>query len=506
MAYFKNLFRNVKQISKQIIPGGSPISSQEIGLSSLMYGGQDTPENREAIYPNWFFSAHLGQPRNVDTQTIRKLAKSPWTQMVLNTFKKQVSSINWEIVPCDEDDTTDRSEDIKAATEFLNNINENQQCVDDVNSELITDIGEIDGGCVNYVYTNESYDIGEVPVYDAWGNIIEYQQGLVLKPLGQREIVAVKSVDGSSILKQVDIHKNLLQYWQYSFKHPRQNPTRFEKDEIVYLMMNGRSYDVYGFSPVQSIQQVLELLIQGTRYNKDLYTNNAIPDLLISLPKLPKDQLKKIKRIWNNNYKGKPHQVGFVNWLIDKVTKLSDNNRDLEWLEGQKWYFRLCFGVFGVSPEEAGFTSDSNNKTGDNQERVTVRNALKPYLKKFEQLHTTRTLTEFFGREDHGLKFKYFPKDHAAEKIEFEQDMKELEVGALTVNEYRKKKGKEKVEWGDEPLRKPFDPADSDFMNPENSFDNQNNNDKKDEKDKNKIFRKSFERYLDDCKSRANSY
>lgn len=502
MAYFKNLIRNVGQLSKQVMPGNAPISSQEIGMSSLMYGNQDTPESREAVYPNWFFSAHLGQPRNVDTQTIRTLAKSPWTQMVLNTFKKQVASIPWEIVPADEEDETDRTDDIQAATEFFNKINENQQCVDDINSEIITDIGEIDAGCLNYVYTADSYDIGTVPVYDAWGRVIGEHQGLVLKPLGQRKIVSVKSVDGSSMLKQVDIHKNLLQYWQYSFKHPRQNPTRFQKDEIVYLMMNPRSYDVYGFSPVQAIQQVLELLIQGTRYNKDLYTNNAIPDVLISLPKLPKDQLRKLKRVWNNNYKGKPHQVGFINWMIDKITKLSDNNRDLEWLEGQKWYFRLCFGVFGVSPEEAGFTSESNNKTGDNQERVTIRNALKPYLKKIEQTHTTKTLTEFFQRTDHGLKFKYFPKDHVAEKIEFEQDMKELEIGALTINEYRRKKGKDEVEWGDEPLRKPFDPSTS-FAN---FVDNpQQNPPEPQDNEGNKHFKKNFERYLNDRQQRANS-
>ena len=67
-----------------------------------------------------------------------------------------------------------------------------------------------------------------------------------------------------------------------------------------------------------------------------------------------------------------------------------------------------------------------------------------------EEMHTKRTFTEIFQDENHGLKFKFCPKDHVNEQIEFEQQMKELDHGALTINEYRKSKGKEPVEWGDE--------------------------------------------------------
>ncbi len=463
MAFFKELFENVKVLSKQKGVSNQPNSSQEIGLTQINWHNKEV-YSREAIYPQWFFSARLGQPRSVDITKIRKLSKSSWVQMVLNSFKKQILTIPWDIVKEDPEDETDRTEDIKAAKEFMKNIDiKNKKDINDLNSELITDIGEIDSGCLNYVYTADSYEIGQVPIYDAWGKIESYEEGLVLKPFGQRELLKVKSVDGGTMLKQVDIHKNLLNYWQYSFKNPRQNPTRFEKEEINFIILNRKSYDIYGFSPVQAVQQVIELLIQGTRYNKDLYTNNAVPDYLISLPKVPTEKLRKLKRLWNKQFKNRPHQIGFVNWALDKIHKLADSNRDLEWLDGQKWFFHIVFGIFGVSPTEAGFFENANKSNDEGQERVTIRNALKPYMTLIEKAHKT-TLDEFFQRKDHGLCFKYFPKDHTAEKIEFEQDMKELEVGALTINEYRTKRGKDPVEWGDEPLRRPFNPENA-FMN-----------------------------------------
>jgi len=238
--------------------------TQDIGITRM---GFSTPTEREAIYPQWFFSSRLGQPRRFDPVKLRNLSQSAWVQMVLNTFKKEISTIEWRIVPEDEDDDIDYKEDIKKVTDFFNKINMNEQNVNDINSEVVTDLGELDAGVLNYVYSSDSYDIGDVPVYDAIGKVIETEVGLVLRPFGQRTLTQIKSVDGASILKQVDIHKNLLRYYQYSFKHPRQNPTMFEPEEMSYMLMNSKSYSIYGFSAIQSIQQVLELLIQGTRYN-----------------------------------------------------------------------------------------------------------------------------------------------------------------------------------------------------------------------------------------------
>lgn len=497
MSGIKRILHNVKSLTfgKGI---NTLQTSDETSITSLPWGSHADSSDKQAVFPNWFFSARLGQPRQVDTRKIRNLAQSPWVQMVLTTFKKQIYTTEWKITNVDPEDETDYVEETKIIKDFMHNLNEDNQSIDDVCSEVISDVGEIDAGVWNFVYSSDSYVVGEIPIYDGWGRIQSTETGLILKPLGQRTITQVKSVDGSTMLKQIDLYKNLLNYWQYSFKHPRQNPTRFEKDEIHYMIMNKRPYSIYGFSPVQSIQQVVELLIQGTRYNKDLYTNNAVPDIMVSLPKLPTEKLKKLKRVWNENYQGKPHQVGFINWAIENLHKLNDSNRDLEWLNGQQWYFKIVFGAFGVSPEEAGFTENSNRATGDSQERVTVRNALSPYYKMLETSINNRLIPEILQDANPKVKFEYCPKDQEKKKTEFEQQIKELELGIITVNEYRKLQGKESVEWGDEPLRRPFDPADITM----NNFGNPNPNapPKKEEK-----FKKSFERFLNGHESTTTS-
>jgi len=501
MAFFNRLGSNLKTLATKKVSPQTPI--QDIGITRIGFG---TEQEREAIYPQWFFSSRLGQPRaKFDMIKLRNLSQSAWVQMVLNTFKKEINTIEWRIVPEDETDGIDYTEDINTVTEFMNKINKNNQNIDNINSEVITDLGEIDAGVFNYVYSSDSYDIGDVPVYDAIGKIIAKEIGLILKPIGSRTLTQIKSVDGGSMLKQVDIHKNLLRFYQYSFKHPRQNPTPFEPAEISYLIMNSKSYSIYGFSPVQSIQQVLELLIQGTRYNKDMFTNNAIPDLLIGIDKIPLPELKKLKRKWNNEYAGKPHQVSFINWGIDKIHKLGESNRDLEWLDGQKWYSKIVFAAFGVSPTEAGFFENANKSNDEGQARVTVRNAIKPFLTLLEQQHTTRTIPEILQKEKSGLKFKYFPKDHVQEKVEFDQHKWELENGALTINDYRKLQGKEPYEWGDEPFKKPGQETSFNFgglpnNNPdETEEENPKKPDKKEEKEEKKDYNITKPKAVEDC-------
>jgi len=100
MAFFKSLVRNISSLSKQ----PTQTNTNNFGVAFTNQG----EENREAIYPNWFLSSHLGQPRNIDILKLREFAKSTWTQMVITSFKKQVSTIDWDIVNEDEEDETDR--------------------------------------------------------------------------------------------------------------------------------------------------------------------------------------------------------------------------------------------------------------------------------------------------------------------------------------------------------------------------------------------------------------
>ena len=227
----------------------------------------------------------------------------------------------------------------------------------------------------------------------------------------------------------------------------------FEPEDLVYFMENPSTYRLYGYSGVQAIQQIVDLLIQSVRYNKDFFVNNAIPDALISLPNADKDQLDQFKTDWNNNVKGKPHKVAFHN-TDAKFNSMRVTNREMEWLKGSKWYMHLCFGVFGLSPAVVGYSDDVNRASQGGQERTSIVYAMKPRLYLAEKKVNTMIIPDFLKQEQPKIKFKFMIKDVEEEERKHKNSMEAIDRGAITINEYRSEKGLDSVEWGDDPPQK----------------------------------------------------
>ena len=425
--------------------------------------------------PNWFNTVRLGTPRNIDIIELRQYAKSPWVQMVINTISKQVMTTEWDIVEKEAKDVKETINeeqkphpDIQKAKDFLKQPNRNGDTFWDVWIPFLRDVLELDAGVI-WKGKNASGELVELYPYDGGRFVIN---------INQHGIIGIDEEGNDSP-----------GYYQYSFRQIDAAPVPFARDEIVYGKMNTNTELMpYGWSPLQSIQQEVEVMIQSTRYNKEFFKNNAIPDGIISAD-MNTDQLNQFKAAWDLNMRGQAHKLAFLN-SDASFTNLSQTNKDMEWLEGQKWYFHVVFGAYGLSPMEAGFYEDGNRATGESQERVTVKNAIKPYLDLIEAKINREILPEYLGHDK--LEFKWFPHDDAAEKIQHEQMMAKLNANVLTINEVRAEEGLEPVEWGDVPMAmmmqdRMLEANGQETEDGEEDDDNDNNpKDKKDDKEDSK--------------------
>ena len=359
-------------------------------------------------------------PRQVDILTLRTYAKSAWVQMVVMTITKQLMTTEWKIVPKNEDEDVEKYEkEIKKIETFLNQPNRNNSTFWDVWMPFIRDVLELDAGVI---YKGKNV---------------------------KGELVEIFASDGSRFLFDIEPNGIINGYYQYSWKNPASIPRFFEKDEIIYGRINTNSeYMPYGFSPLQSVQQEVELMIQSTRYNKEFFKNNSIPDGIVSA-KMNAEQLKYFKADWEK-IKGDPHKLIFINGEGIDFKNLQISNKEMEWLDGQKWYFHVIFGAYGLSPQEAGFYEQSNRSTGESQERITVKNAIQPYLNLIASKINKEIIPELVGHDE--LKFIWDVADAAAEKIKHDQTMQLLQANALTINEVRGMEGFPDVPWGDQPF------------------------------------------------------
>jgi hypothetical protein len=98
--------------------------------------------------------------------------------------------------------------------------------------------------------------------------------------------------------------------------------------------------------------------------------------------------------------------------------------------------------VFGVPPEEIGFTVNTNRATADAQREVSVDRGLKP-LARFLQEIFTGVINDHFGYED--LEFRFTNLDPVDEEAEILKMEKDIKLGIRSVDEIRTERGLEPI-------------------------------------------------------------
>lgn len=415
-------------------------------------GGED---DGRPYAPTAYYRNIYGQPRDINIHDIRRYEKSTWVQMALNGISRRVAGTPRELVVDEDMDTDLDAQNAKAEVEgFLDEVNPNGVDFRHLEMGVVNELGVVDSGVVIKVFTKDSYDQnGTIEFIDGRGDVIEEINAPVLKPFGERELKELWLVDGATVQKQLDIKGLIHSYYQYNFRQPTGTPIRFQPDEVCYNELNPAGNRVYGFSPVQSCQQVVDLLIRSTQANKDLLEHGLIPDGMINIPGADKQTIEAVKREWEQRTEDQHHPLVVHGGEDMSFEQIRTNPKDMDWLDGQKWFYHLVFGVFGISPQTAGFTEDSNYATEEGQAQKTEDFGVDAYRQTLENMLNRDIIPELFQRprDEIPVEFEYQPENTEKEQVKFDRRMREVENGLLTPNEYRAMQGREPLEGGDTP-------------------------------------------------------
>ena len=340
------------------------LGSGDERIAEILHYGKAQPDNY-AIDVGWFFSPIFGQPRlEAPPSTLRQFANTVWCSAAIKTIIDEITSLEWNIIPKEEYEENYDEKKLNEIKAFFTYPNQNGETLTILLKKLLKDILELDAGVIVKVFSKGSYKKANYSMktyqYSKDEDIEKGYENIEIKQLKDENIhlneIYVR--DGGSFLVNPDLYGVLPEdtpaYFQYSFYHPTQKPLAFNKREIVYMRMNPRTTSHYGFSPIQSLFSILESLNNAARFNRDYFVENAIPSGILSLMGASKDSINKFKANWDKQIRGKPHKLAMFNQEI-KWTPMNLNNKDMEWLEGQKFYQRLVWAMFGVTSDELGF-------------------------------------------------------------------------------------------------------------------------------------------------------
>ena len=401
------------------------VTAEKTG-SSTSPAYQDAPKDDmfKAYIPNFLYKPPFGYPLNKNVLHLKQLAKNPFIFSVIRTLKDEASTTKWEIKYKKEyageafDNKND--EQIKNISNWFYNPNGNEESFNEIIGQWIVDICEVDAavgvkvfdkqGKFSQLYARDGGSILKNPdIYGYLGNRddIVYPYGDINPNLTTPYNIKIYSA----------AYAETAAYYQYGWTG-NALPVPFGKKEIIYIMSNPRTDSIYGRSPLEVIEDVLLTLVYGTAYNTDFYLNGNMPDGMINLVGADQDITKAFQDRMKDKFKttdgllGNSRRVGHSYPVYGgpaaSFIPFNLSAKDMEIIEQQKWFTKLVWSAFGVTPDEMGYTEDSNKAVSQTQTGVHKRKALKPLLKKIEYAINSQIMPEL----DPSGKFEFAFEDY----------------------------------------------------------------------------------------------
>lgn len=231
-------------------------------------------------------------------------------------------------------------------------------------------------------------------------------------------------------------------------------------DDLIYEPRNPRT-DVmvggYGMSETELLINVVTGLLNAMTYNMKFFDSNSIPKGLLHLSgDYSESDLNAFKRYWNAMVKGINNA-----WSLPVMVSKNQESKaafekfgvDIDDVMFAKWMTFLTSivcAVYGMAPDEINFESFSAGNTSalsghDTEEKLinSKDKGLRPLLSHFEDVFSDYIVAEFGD--------KYVFRWTGLDELTPEQAWIE-EQSLSTLNEARKARGQEELDWGDCPL------------------------------------------------------
>lgn len=258
---------------------------------------------------------------------------------------------------------------------------------------------------------------------------------------GTGEIVEIYTVPAPYIRMNFDKNGKLLEpaFKQYDKKFPREIVAEWNKDELIYMLLNPISTSMYGISPLDVIAQVVATLVNAMNYNGSYFESAALPEGFFTLPGMTEVQARRLMQKWEQDIKSKHHKVVFMPEGA-KWNQFRFNNVEMQWLQGQKWYSEIVYAVLGVTKNELGFTEDINKSNGENQSFVFKNKSILPILNAIaEKINQELIGKQGFGYTD--VQFVFKNVDLADKETMDKIHDRAVKSGRMTINETREEMG-----------------------------------------------------------------
>lgn len=215
----------------------------------------------------------------------------------------------------------------------------------------------------------------------------------------------------------------------------------------VFFMKDLNPLDPYrrGLGAAEALADEIETDEYAAKFQKKFFYNDATPATLISMPGSKKEQRDRFREEWNARFRGpfNSHGIATIDGNVT-VTKLAENMRDMDMMQGREFLRNAVLEHFGVPREIMGITESSNRATSEAAQYIYTSNVLMPRLRRREEAINAQILP-FFGSDLIWHFDDVVPRSQEFDKI---KGIDGWNAGLLTKDEARELLGMEPCKTG----------------------------------------------------------
>jgi len=318
-----------------------------------------------------------GVPRGREAYEARQIARTQPMQIILNAIVDQLTGGDLAY-PSDDEETDQAEADL-------------QTLVDDILVGPHLDGADFD-------------DLVAAAVADMVGPGNAYFE--VLEPEGSDlPVAALKPVDPLTVRHNVDETRTPQDppYFQAPFQTLSgtivsagdASPTPLQQEDLVVMAYPGsyRSDRIYPLSPAMQVKEWLEVIADSTTHHGRYYRDNELPPGVLTARDATQGDIDSLKEELEAA-KGDPRAAPVVG-TDARWVEVGGSAVDLNVIEEQKWFLRLCAAAFGIPQTELGMVEDVNRAEGDNQLSLVHKRVTGPLAKTIGQAITRQLLPQF---------------------------------------------------------------------------------------------------------------
>lgn len=422
--------------------------------------GGNTSTGIKGAKSSVFFNESMdGEPRHDDLFAIRLLGRTGYVEVLKDVIKDQVASTDFNVkpvVPEGEDrEPTQREQDAADAMTrfFKGNFNTDSQSFDHLLKAVLNDVLDFNTAAIELVSDEDGF-LDEMIVRDGMtitkniketGKLPEPDSGepaFFQFSLSSQARSFFNSHQEGIDIRDITSELSTLGFGQVFSKETRE----FGRDEIAFFELDNRTGAPYGRGKTQKVKKQAENLINGDIHRTKFWSENEYHKGFVNVPEsMSQQQQQKLKQRFHGTA-GDEYELPIIGAENAEYVSIDPNPEEMQFLESHKFFTKLAASIYGLNPNEIGFTEDSSRNVSDQQQKNVWNRTTKPTLRMLERVLTNQILPfmrEFNEVEDTDFEFLFEPQNDFLKQIENEMIEQEQQIGTMTLNEARQEKGKE---------------------------------------------------------------